>query len=233
MRTRITRLAMALLTFFSAAICLAEDAVKTAGMKVELKIDADYPVFNAPYKDNTIKAWLTAHTYVIMDNAKEMPDADIPETTLHVKIDCKTTDGPAGIVNVVFTTFYAPNLAAHPSKSLNTFVFPPEGEPHSLNSLFADPDRALRIFSEQAPKLLAANYKNKELDGLEDWIAEGTSPTLENYACYTVEPEGLRVYFREYQVAPYVMGMPDILIPLTALEPAGPNADVWTPMAVG
>ncbi len=174
MRMNASRWALRLIVLplvFGAAACPAGEAVKTAGMKAEVRIDADYPVFDVPHMDNIIKGWLTAHASMIMDNAGNMPDADLPEMILHVKIDYKATDGPAGIVNVVFTTRHFPNLAPHPSCSRNTFVFSPEGEPLSLESLFADPEQALRIFSEQSPKLLAAFYENEDLGSLDDWMS--------------------------------------------------------------
>ena len=203
--------------------------VKKVSMKAEWKVEAEYPDFDFPNIDNHIKAWLTAHIHSLMDNYKDVADADDPETSLTVNITyCIATDSPE-VVGLLFLTVMDLNLAAHPTASYSSLNFSANGEFLSLDSLFADPDRALEIFAEQAPKLLPAAFPDREdeLEGLDDWIATGTAPNLDNYSCYIVEPDGLRIHFQQYQVVPYYLGMPDVLIPLSALEPAGPNAEVW------
>ncbi len=203
--------------------------VKKAAMQAEWKIDAEYPVFDLPDIDNHIKAWLTAHAASVMDDVKDSADADIPEMLFSLEIRYSVTAAPSGAVNVLFTSLSESNHAAHPSTRLNTLNFSPKGKILFLDSLFAWPDRALDIFAREAPQRIKEYYSDQkeELADLDSMIAEGTKAIRENYSCYAVEPDGLRIHFQQYQVVPYYLGMPDVLIPLAALAPAGPNAEIW------
>jgi len=57
--------------------------------------------------------------------------------------------------------------------------------------------------------------------GEDFWIGDGASPTAENYQCMLPIPDstgavwGHRVIFPPYQVAPYVFGPQEVVIPLT------------------
>ena len=57
---------------------------------------------------------------------------------------------------------------------------------------------------------------------------EGVLPLEENYTIWNLHAEGLLVYFREYQVAAYVFGPQEVLVPYPAirdiLSPTGPAA---------
>lgn len=207
--------------------------VKNAGMKGEWKVDADYPVFDIPDIDNHVAAWLTAHVASLMDDAKDVADADVPETLFTVTITYEVIDAPPGAVNLLFQTTIDSNRAAHPATGWNSLTFSSKGRILFLDTLFAKPERALEIFARQAPKLVADYFKDRkdELEGLDDWIAQGTEAKAENYRCYTVERDGIRLHFQQYQVTPYSMGAPDILVPVAALAPAGPNPEVWPDQA--
>lgn len=66
--------------------------------------------------------------------------------------------------------------------------------------------------------------KNQEI--LFPNFEESASPTLENYAVWSITPRGLLVIFEEYQVAPYAAGPQYVLVPYTTLadilDPSGP-----------
>jgi len=55
---------------------------------------------------------------------------------------------------------------------------------------------------------------------------EGAKPTVENYRNWNIAPEGLRITFDEYQVAPYAAGPQMVTVPYTELtsfiDPNGP-----------
>lgn len=50
------------------------------------------------------------------------------------------------------------------------------------------------------------------------WIDEGTPPTPDSFAVWTITERGLLITFPEYQVAAYVAGQPEVEIPLTKLN---------------
>lgn len=203
--------------------------MEKAGMRAEWKINAQYPVFGNPDVDNHIKAWLTAHAAGIMDQVKDNADADVAEALFDLKIEYSVSATPSGALSVLFTTYSDSNHSAHPSAGLSALNFSPEGKILFLDSLFAKPDLALEIFAQEAPKRIKQYYRDRkeDIEGVDDMIADGTQPARENYSCYTLESDGIRIYFQQYQVVPYYLGMSDILIPLEALESAGPNPGVW------
>ncbi len=47
---------------------------------------------------------------------------------------------------------------------------------------------------------------------------EGAGPTMQNYASWSLNPEGLVVYFDPYQVASYAAGPQQVLVPYAALS---------------
>jgi hypothetical protein len=47
---------------------------------------------------------------------------------------------------------------------------------------------------------------------MEDMIDSGTDPKEENFSVFTFTPDKIKIYFAQYQVGPYAMGMPEIEI---------------------
>jgi len=52
------------------------------------------------------------------------------------------------------------------------------------------------------------------LENINSSIDSGTEPLEDNFKTFTFTPNGIKIYFAQYQVGPYVMGMPEIEIPL-------------------
>lgn len=110
-----------------------------------------------------------------------------------------------------------------------------DGAELTLDKLFRDPQKALEIMARLAPELVKEHFKKNNpadiIDGMDEMFNStfkgGFDPTRANYAALALEPGGVRVIFQQYQVLPYVFGMPEALVPLKDLEPAGPNPEVW------
>ena len=51
-----------------------------------------------------------------------------------------------------------------------------------------------------------------------DWVKEGAAPKAENFEVFTLNRKGVTIHFQQYQVLPYVAGMPDVLIPQSVLK---------------
>ena len=55
----------------------------------------------------------------------------------------------------------------------------------------------------------------------------GTSPDADNYASLALTPEGVRVHFPPYQVAPWSSGPQQVDVPLAELLDVGPRLELW------
>lgn len=85
---------------------------------------------------------------------------------------------------------------------------PPEG-------LFRPGTNWLERLSEHCLKAL----RGRELLSADDqWLREGTAPTLENYGLLLPGSDGLTVTFAPYSVAPYAAGIQEVLIPYRELK---------------
>lgn len=140
-------------------------------------------------------------------------------------------------VRMDFFTFFF--KAAHPlGVSIVKQYRVSDGAELTLDNIFANPAKALEIMAKMAPDIITAQLKKDSpdlfTDGRDNMYDEmfrtGFNPTRENYAAFMLEPNGVRVIFQQYQVLAYVFGMPEALIPLKDLQPAGPNPEIW-PMA--
>lgn len=84
---------------------------------------------------------------------------------------------------------------------------PPEG-------LFVPGSNWLERLSQRC----LAELQGRDLLGADDqWLREGTAPKLENYGLLFPGPDGLRVSFAPYAVAPYAAGIQEVLIPYPEL----------------
>jgi hypothetical protein len=116
--------------------------------------------------------------------------------------------------------------AAHPTAHLVPLNFDARtGRQYRLADLFGPGAPYLATLSRLSRPALARLLGP---DAPRDVINEGTAPTEENFAGWSVSPGGLDITFGEYQVAAYAAGMPRITIPVAALRgiiaPAGPLA---------
>ncbi len=56
---------------------------------------------------------------------------------------------------------------------------------------------------------------------------DGFGPTRENFRDFVLVPGGVRVIFQEYQILPYVFGLPEAFYSLEMLAPAEPRLEDW------
>jgi hypothetical protein len=48
------------------------------------------------------------------------------------------------------------------------------------------------------------------LENINSNIDSGTEPVEDNFKTFTFTKDGIKIYFAQYQVGPYVMGMPEV-----------------------
>lgn len=98
------------------------------------------------------------------------------------------------------------------------------GQRLGLVDLFEDPDLALNLMSTWAYKELS-----RRLGGMrqEQMLRTGLTPVPENFASLTLTPQGVRINFQPYQVAPWAAGAQKVDMPLEQLLPASPLLRLW------
>jgi hypothetical protein len=130
------------------------------------------------------------------------------------------------LVSVRFSNFMYSAGAAHPLSYVDGFNYDVSGgKPIALQDLFIANSPYLEHISEKAIADLKVQFKD-DLESLAEWIDTGAAPKNENYQTFIIKPEGLLVIFSPYQVGPYVIGTPEVLIKYSdlrdILNPNGP-----------
>jgi hypothetical protein len=90
----------------------------------------------------------------------------------------------------------------------------------ALSELFPGDKDYLSHLSKISIERLSEKFKDEEGrldDGALNWIKEGTAPKIENFSVFTINGDVLRIYFQEYQVAPYVAGAPHVDIDISQI----------------
>lgn len=97
----------------------------------------------------------------------------------------------------------------------------------SLSEIFDEDFKYLEYLSEESRIILKNQFNvvNEDVIGdnskesIEEYfeniniqIENGTEPLEENFKSFTFTPNKIKIYFAQYQVGPYVMGMPEIEI---------------------
>jgi hypothetical protein len=107
---------------------------------------------------------------------------------------------------------------AHGNRRLVSFAWDPQQKKElALSDLLPRTD--FRDLDSLAAKVRSELEKslNPERDAaLSDMIAEGTTPTLEHFSVFLIEPQGglLTFFFQPYQVAPWSYGTPSVTVNL-------------------
>jgi Protein of unknown function (DUF3298)/Deacetylase PdaC len=107
--------------------------------------------------------------------------------------------------------------AAHGLASLSTFSFDLRtGHRLILADLFRPGSSYLGVLSSESRHRLRALFPNDALIAMA--IDLGTTASSANFGGWQLEPNGLRITFGEYQVGPFSIGMPSIVIPWSSLR---------------
>jgi hypothetical protein len=105
--------------------------------------------------------------------------------------------------------------AAHPSTVDHTFSYDlSSGKRLSLLDLFRAGSGYLEWLSNESRRQLAASK-----DFSPDMARDGTTPTEEHFATFSLLPTALEIVFGEYQVGPYAIGIQRASFPYAQLRP--------------
>lgn len=224
------------LVFVATALAAGEPARATMHHRVE--VTADYPQVGNEAVDGMVRAWLEEHIAEIMAAFSGVAvHPDLSEGSADgIAIDYRVINASPRATSFVFTTSVFPYKAAHPSSRADVLNFDMASDSWlTFADVFDEPDKALAIMSEGAKRKIgdylrgldAEQFADGLVDEDEDWFNGGAAPTPENYAAFVLVPEGVKVIFQQYQVLPYVFGMPEAVYTLEELEPAEPNLALW------
>lgn len=76
-------------------------------------------------------------------------------------------------------------------------------------------------YSYKALSETLSNMSDKEM------LSIGTAPELDNYNSIALIPNGIRIFFQPYQVAPWSAGPQQVDITLEELNKAKPTKKIW------
>lgn len=229
--------ALSLALFVAAAEPARAVDVRDNHLKAAITMDIRYPSLGDEDIDANIHDWLED----ILDDAIEsvnsvavMPDLD--EFNSEIRVGYEVKQASERTITVIFDTYVYPARAAHGTTRVNTMSFDLRTKDMMfLDDYFRDPGKAVEIMAANALPLLNENLKktmpDKFPDGLDaddgSWFKSGMEPEKDNFSNIVIEPDGVRVIFAQYQVLPYVFGLPEAFYPLETLAPAGPRYEYW------
>ncbi|MCA9913745.1 MAG: DUF3298 and DUF4163 domain-containing protein [Anaerolineae bacterium] len=105
---------------------------------------------------------------------------------------------------------------AHGNTAYKTWVFDAEAESVlTLDDIFVDSAAGLDAVAPLAQQDIVSRGIVAEGD---EWMLEGTAPTPENYANYTLEADAITFYFPPYQVGSYALGTLEVHVLLDSLR---------------
>ncbi len=213
----------------------AEKGGQSTGGTYRWSLEVKYPRIGAEAVDKDIRGWFRSVIPSAGEDAAEFAEFDLDAVGLEeggweMIIDHEITRPSPRAVSIRFDIHTFPFGAAHPSGQVEVLNYDLEtGRRLTIYDLFRNADKALEIMAANAPALVAEDFKGEFAETIEDddWFKDGFTPTPDNYSALVLEPEGVRVVFQQYQILPYVFGMRTALFPLSLLEPAMPNKDIW------
>lgn len=187
-----------------------------------------YPVLHQTAVDEAIRRWATdvADAYEKEVGKADGPDGEKPSSYGMWDLTglFELTRPSEGVVSVTFSV-YSYTGGAHGNLEITCLNYDLRtGRRLDLADLFKDPEKALQLMSAWSQKELARSLGE---DTDEDMIRDGVAPDLRNFANLTLTPQGLRIEFQPYQVAPWAAGPQRVDMPLAELAAAGPEARIW------
>ncbi|MDR3477383.1 MAG: RsiV family protein [Gammaproteobacteria bacterium] len=174
-----------------------------------------------------INTTITDFKTKIVENSayvKNLPQS-VQENTLF--IDYSATVFKAGnqqIISLRINNEFYYAGSAHPSHQIQVFNYDlSSGKELAMSDLFKPKSSYLDKISDYARRDLLTKIKNEDKNEFD----KGTAPIADNYLNWNLKPNGILITFNEYQVAAYVFGQPEVLVPYTMLEDdIAPNAPI-------
>ena len=185
-----------------------------------LNVSVRYPVLRIAAIDEDIQDWAQQTVAAFISEFSEMPSDRVYE----LKATYRIIRASPKVLSVIWDVWNFTG-GAHGNLDIVAFVYDAgSGQPLELRDLFEDEQGALNLLSVLSYDKLPAMLGDM---ADEEMIKSGTSPDLDNFTCVTPTPEGVRVFFQPYQVAPWAAGPQEVDISLQELQDAGPRKEYW------
>jgi hypothetical protein len=185
-----------------------------------LKASVRYPVLGIAAIDADILDFAQQTAAAFVSEFAETPH----DAEYELKATYRIVRASPKIVSVIWDVWNFTG-GAHGNLDIVAFVYDAEsGQPLELRDLFADEQSALDLLSAVSYARLPEMLGNMADEAM---IKSGTSPDLDNFACVVPTPEGVRVFFQPYQVAPWAADPQEVNISLQELRDAGPRLSYW------
>lgn len=218
------------------AYTLKSKTISERGATPRYSVMAQYPVIKGAHNkgaeavlnENVVK-WILERTtqfrqdLTAVDPAEtaSLPGDNRISITYAVKVK---TDHVLGLSWDVYQEYMG---SAHPSEVLLPMMYNLDtGSQIMLADLFKPGSDYLKRLSQFCTQQLTASFAGSGYPLFED----GLKPTPQNFANFLIRPEGLYFLFNPYQVAPYVAGMQEVVVPYAMvadiLQPGGPVAEI-------
>lgn len=193
-------------------------------------VSKSYPVFGKKNIDKAIKFFVdnqaAAYLQMANENFEEMDEESRKLAQWDMNGSFTVTQPSKDIVSIVFTIeSYSGGAHGNYSEDVLNFDLKTDRE-LQFQDLFEEPSVALKLLSQYCASALKEKI-GEQADA--DMIAYGTYPTLANFSEIQLAPGKVVIHFQPYQVAPWVEGAPQIVVPLEKLSEAKPEAQVFSP----
>lgn len=217
----------------------AELVIQTTTIQEEVQnppaiIKAEYPVItgfrskSAEFSLNqTIKSAIETSIASFKEEIKDMiifPGEQNQRSEFGSKF--KIGIATSSFVSILFNNYTYSAGAAHPNSYVQSFNYDVVyNRAITLGDLFKTATPYLQRIADKGIAGLLEQF-SADREGLEDWIKSGAAPTQENYQVFLMTPDGLLIIYNTYQVGPYAIGAPEVLIPYAEfadiIAPQGP-----------
>lgn len=200
----------------------------------DFDIDVRYPRLGQAVVDDDLTRW-AAHIVAAFRQGLAEPDAGAepmngaPDPNARhfvneLKVTYDVTRASARVATAIFS-IWTYTGGAHGNLDIITLNYDmASGARLAPEDIFADTGGALALLASYCYDALAETLGDDRAD---DMLRSGTSPDADNYASLALTPEGVRVHFPPYQVAPWSAGPQQVDVPLGVLIDAGPRLDLW------
>lgn len=188
----------------------------------KFRIEVHYPVLGVPKVDANIATWADQIVKDFESNFTE--ETDLEHLPYELKATYEISHPSTNVVSVVWEVgTYTGGVHGNIDIMTRTYKLQ-DGSLLDLHDLFGNLEIALNQMAAYSYKKLSESLGEMLID---DMLSSGTTPDAENFSCLILIPDGIRIYFPPYQVAPWAAGPQSVDIPLDELTDADPHLDLW------
>lgn len=187
-------------------------------------VELSYPSFGMNAVDEDIRLWIES---IAATFEREMMAsfADAAELEKYELTCSYTLSRPSADAVSVLFEIWTYTGGVHGNLDVITLNYSfITGQRLTLVDIFEDVDKALALMSATSRDVLM-----RRLGGGvgEQMILDGTEADVNNFSSLSLDPEGVRIHFQPYQVAPWAAGAQSVSMTLEQLAPARPFKRLW------